>query len=209
MSDFRGNGRSQEAIMSELQDSVKNVDWMAIAIPCSVKSCNQHDFLPCKCSECGAVTCQDHLQDHNCEKPVENKEVPQCPLCNKFVFVRASEDVNVVIEEHISSNCTLRLLKERTKKNRKKKCPVKGCKQRLLFPVECASCREQYCTSHRFPDSHSCTPTSCHTQARRRKQQKSHSSQSQPRSSTSTSSPIDAVRRHWQSIWAQRQSKTK
>eukprot|EP00055_Hartaetosiga_balthica_P018022 m.126997 g.126997 ORF g.126997 m.126997 type:complete len:206 (+) comp9440_c0_seq1:169-786(+) len=205
MSDFRGSGRSQKEIMDDLQQGIEDVDFMAIATPCSVKSCNQHDFLPCKCQECGVVTCRSHLRDHDCSKPIISKEVPQCPLCSKFVFVKSSEDVNVVMDEHISSSCKSKLLKDHTKKNKKKKCPVKGCKQRLLFPVECASCREQYCTSHRFPDHHDCMPVSCHSQARRRSKKGSSSSSS----STPATSTINTIRNHWQRIYAQTMKQNK
>lgn len=46
--------------------------------------------------------------------------------------------------------------------HKKKKCPVKGCREKLttLNSFDCKSCGESVCLRHRLPTDHSCTPRS-------------------------------------------------
>ena len=51
---------------------VHETDFLSIGTHCAIKDCNQLDFLPATCHQCGITTCQSHLHNHNCSNPPQN-----------------------------------------------------------------------------------------------------------------------------------------
>eukprot|EP00795_Rhopilema_esculentum_P000415 gene415-10084_t len=84
-----------------------------------------------------------------------DRRVPVCPLCNQPVSIKPGEIPDRRVNDHIESDCKsdLALAKRKTYTN---KCSVKGCKQRELVPVTCATCRKNFCLRHRHENDHEC-----------------------------------------------------
>ncbi|XP_065058953.1 AN1-type zinc finger protein 2A-like [Rhopilema esculentum] len=125
---------------------------------CSLENCKQLDFLPVDCDLCKKVFCKDHVgyEQHACtEKYQKDRRVPVCPLCNQPVSIKPGEIPDRRVNDHIESDCKsdLALAKRKTYTN---KCSVKGCKQRELVPVTCATCRKNFCLRHRHENDHEC-----------------------------------------------------
>lgn len=122
---------------------------------CSLSTCKQLDFLPFTCDACKNIFCKDHLKydEHQCAF-AQNKDrrVPVCPLCNQPISVSATDSVDQKVNEHIENYCKSDLAKHK----RSNRCKVKGCKQHMLVPVLCASCKQNYCLRHRHEDDHNC-----------------------------------------------------
>lgn len=125
---------------------------------CGNKECKQLDFLPMKCDACSQIFCNEHIHynTHSCtESYKKDNQVPVCPLCNKLIPVKKEEMVDVVVGQHIDSDCQSDPAKER-RKVYTNKCSKKGCKVKEMIPVRCEKCRLNYCLKHRFEDDHNC-----------------------------------------------------
>eukprot|EP00397_Hematodinium_sp_SG-2012_P058792 GEMP01074718.1.p1 GENE.GEMP01074718.1~~GEMP01074718.1.p1 ORF type:complete len:185 (+),score=39.26 GEMP01074718.1:77-631(+) len=121
---------------------------------CSVDSCHQLDFLPFVCDLCDRPFCLDHrtYDAHKCPRAEDcDCRVILCPLCKNSVKIVPGEDVNVTFDRHRrSSDCKL--------KEKKKKCPVAGCKEKLTLSniFDCPKCKQTVCLKHRYEDTHEC-----------------------------------------------------
>lgn len=62
----------------------------------------------------------------------------------------------IQVKEHIDSGCQTNLAKRKPAE----RCRAKGCKQRELIPVLCASCKLIFCLRHRHENDHNCSEQS-------------------------------------------------
>ncbi|KAI0797344.1 hypothetical protein BC629DRAFT_265065 [Irpex lacteus] len=153
--------------MATAQD--RNTDLLAIGHQCSQSTCNLVDFLPFTCQHCSQRYCGEHFlpQAHKCEKYDEskfNRVAPSCPLCNDPVAIPPGQDPNVYMERHITIECSVTTGK--TKTSSVPRCSQARCGKLLFAPIPCASCKQQYCPSHRFPKDHTCIqPSSSNAKA--------------------------------------------
>lgn len=125
---------------------------------CSVEDCKLIDFLPFTCDCCQKVFCLKHRSyiKHQCPKGDKNDvTVVICPLCAKGVRLIPEEDPNITWESHVNTECDPSNYEKATKK---KKCPVRGCREVLTFSntVKCRDCTIDHCLKHRFGPDHSC-----------------------------------------------------
>ncbi|PWA54840.1 armadillo-type fold protein [Artemisia annua] len=125
---------------------------------CSVDDCKLIDFLPFTCDSCHKVFCLEHrgYSTHQCPNANRNDvTVVVCPLCAKGVHLVPDQDPNITWESHVNTDCDPSNYDKVTKK---KKCPVKGCKETLTFSntIKCRDCTVDHCLKHRFGPDHSC-----------------------------------------------------
>ncbi|KAI8384315.1 uncharacterized protein BYT42DRAFT_493548, partial [Radiomyces spectabilis] len=114
------------------------------------------DFLPYTCYHCKKIFCQEHfkLDDHHCpslEDPTLDVRVPTCPICEKPVPGPRGEDPNIRVNRHIQNNCA-----DPTSKSPGNICHLRGCKAKLLVPIQCPDCGQSYCVKHRLGADHQC-----------------------------------------------------
>ncbi|KAI0346035.1 hypothetical protein BDW22DRAFT_1353701 [Trametopsis cervina] len=138
-----------------------NTELLSIGHQCSHPSCHLVDFLPFKCQHCASPFCASHFrpQAHACEKYDEHavdRVAPSCPLCNTPVAIPPGEDPNVRMDRHISSECSITTGK--TKTSSTPHCAQPRCGKLLFAPIQCSTCKHQYCPAHRFPKDHTCSP---------------------------------------------------
>lgn len=78
-----------------------------------------------------------------------------CPLCAQGVRLVPNEDPNITWDLHVNGDCDPSNYQKATKK---KRCPVPGCKEILVFSntIRCKSCTQEYCLRHRFGPDHNC-----------------------------------------------------
>ncbi|KAK9671044.1 hypothetical protein RND81_12G002900 [Saponaria officinalis] len=125
---------------------------------CSLPDCRQIDFLPFSCDRCRQVFCLDHRSytQHHCpQADSQGVTVVICPLCAKGVRLLPHEDPNITWESHVNTACDPSNYHKATKKRR---CPVVGCKEILVFSntVMCKDCTTDHCLKHRFGPDHKC-----------------------------------------------------
>ncbi|KVI03491.1 Zinc finger, AN1-type [Cynara cardunculus var. scolymus] len=118
---------------------------------CSVDDCKIIDFLPFTCDCCNKVFCLDHRSyiSHQCPKANKNnRTVVICPLCAKGVHLVLDQDPNITWESHVNTDCDPSNYEKVTKK---KKCPVRGCRETLTFSntIKCRDCTIEHCLKHR------------------------------------------------------------
>lgn len=104
------------------------------------------------------VFCLEHRQykSHNCPNTKDHDvTVIVCPVCHKSIRTVANEDENVTWDRHVRTNCDPSNYEKATKKPR---CPVRGCKEILVFSnkVLCNDCKREVCLKHRFGLDHGC-----------------------------------------------------
>ncbi|KAK1578406.1 hypothetical protein Q3G72_030053 [Acer saccharum] len=125
---------------------------------CSFNDCHQIDFLPFTCDCCHRIYCLEHrsYNQHQCPK-AEKRDVTVviCPLCAKGVRLIPDEDAHITWETHVNTDCDPSNYDKVTKK---RKCPVRGCKEVLAFSntIKCRDCNLDHCLKHRFGPDHSC-----------------------------------------------------
>ncbi|KAL9232568.1 hypothetical protein vseg_007667 [Gypsophila vaccaria] len=125
---------------------------------CSLPDCRQIDFLPFTCDRCRQVFCLEHRSYtlHRCpQADAQGVTVVVCPLCAKGVRLIPDEDPNITWERHLHTACDPTNYEKATKKRR---CPVVGCKEILVFSntVKCKDCTIDHCLKHRFGPDHKC-----------------------------------------------------
>jgi len=142
---------------------------------CDFKDCKLLDFLPFTCDGCRQIFCLDHrsFTAHKCSSPPINTTLPQCPLCNQYLNVKPTEDINRRVEEHIVKGCPP---EPKQVTNLHNPCSQKGCKNKEVVPVFCKVCLKNYCFSHRLQQDHACTQTSSPTPIDQNKKNESYSS---------------------------------
>ncbi|CAF0781600.1 unnamed protein product [Adineta steineri] len=122
------------------------MEFSTLGQHCSMKTCNQLDFLPMKCNLCSIVFCKEHIkyEEHQCPSFYrKNVEVPVCSSCNNGASLRNREcrcDPSLKKREKVYSY----------------KCSVISCKQHEAIEVKCYKCSKRFCLKHRFPDDHKC-----------------------------------------------------
>lgn len=132
---------------------------------CSHPDCHMLDFLPFKCSGCNKAFCSDHRSrtQHKCPAGVvtikegeDSGEVVVCPVCAKGIRLLKGQDPNHAFEAHSRSRDCDPANYERVM--RKRKCPVKGCRETLstVNQVRCKTCHFTTCMKHRLPFDHQC-----------------------------------------------------
>nr|XP_043610334.1 zinc finger AN1 and C2H2 domain-containing stress-associated protein 13-like [Erigeron canadensis] len=125
---------------------------------CSVDDCKLIDFLPFTCDCCNKVFCLEHRSytTHKCPNANKNdRTVVICPLCAKGVHLVPEQDPNITWESHVNTDCDPSNYEKVTKK---KKCPVRGCREILTFSntIQCRDCTIDHCLKHRLGLDHSC-----------------------------------------------------
>ena len=136
------------------------MEFPDVGAHCEFESCRMLDFLPVHCGHCKGAFCREHglPHQHSCpEAVVENKTIPQCPLCGEYIEFLGG-DLEALIDAHVSSGCTSNILvipeidPETGKKKKKKKyntdCGIRKCKHVADFVSECSYCGEGYCLTH-------------------------------------------------------------
>jgi len=146
-----GGGNASEQSEEEGDISSQN------ATPCSFSSCHEVPLLPFKCDGCRKYYCLSHrlVHAHNClNSSSVNNSVFVCPICRGGVTIVPGESIHVTFERHERGQ---ECIQKRGVK-RAPKCPVKGCKERLVkgMAVDCAQCKRQHCALHR--SEHNCQP---------------------------------------------------
>jgi len=127
---------------------------VVVGAQCAVQECRQLDFLPFTCDLCSLTYCLDHrtYQKHRCPRADEQDcRVILCPICHNSIRIVPNEDINLTFERHRTSpDCK--------KKEKKARCPVAECKEKLTFSntFDCKKCGKQVCLKHRFEDLHPC-----------------------------------------------------
>jgi len=140
-----------------------NMELPGLGKQCAEASCNQLDFLPLRCDSCENVFCKDHLTYnlHSCPNAYKKDvQVPVCPLCGIPVPVPRGQAPDILVGQHIDSDCKSDPAKQRRKifTNR---CNKSGCKRKEIVPVKCAVCLLNFCLKHRHCQDHECKePTS-------------------------------------------------
>ncbi|KAF2307917.1 hypothetical protein GH714_033338 [Hevea brasiliensis] len=140
---------------------------------CTKEDCKQIDFLPFTCDRCRQVPILSlsrlFISDgfwyfvwsteailHSCPK-ADGKDVTVviCPLCAKGVRLNPDEDPNISWETHVNTECDPSNYEKVTKK---RKCPVRGCREVLTFSntIKCRDCTIDHCLKHRFGPDHDC-----------------------------------------------------
>lgn len=148
----------------EKTDTTKTMEFANTGSHCSSPECKQHDFLPFTCSKCKGVFCLEHrsVLSHSCESSnVDNKIVPECPMCGRMVDSSGAADVNDAVERHIASGCTMFV--KATSLNTARKCSIESCKVKDIVEMKCKHCDEHFCVAHRMPRDHLCVPEPVHT----------------------------------------------
>ncbi|KAK7392870.1 hypothetical protein VNO78_21320 [Psophocarpus tetragonolobus] len=125
---------------------------------CAVSDCKLIDFLPFTCDRCDQVYCLEHRSyiKHQCAKADKlDVTVVICPLCTKGVRLVPDQDPNITWENHVNTECDPSNYEKATKK---KKCPVPGCREILVFSntINCRDCKVDHCLKHRFGPDHKC-----------------------------------------------------
>ncbi|PKA57437.1 Zinc finger AN1 and C2H2 domain-containing stress-associated protein 16 [Apostasia shenzhenica] len=125
---------------------------------CSVEDCKLIDFLPFTCDRCNQVFCLQHRSylSHLCPNANQTDvTVLICPLCAQGVRLVPNEDPNITWDNHVNGDCDPSNYQKVTKK---KRCPVLGCKETLVFSntVRCKDCFQDHCLRHRFGPDHKC-----------------------------------------------------
>ncbi|KAF9221559.1 hypothetical protein BS17DRAFT_784943 [Gyrodon lividus] len=142
----------------------RDAQLLSIGHQCSESSCLTIDFLPFKCQHCLESFCGEHFSvtGHRCPKYDESKHnrvAPSCPLCNNPVAIPRGEDPNIRMERHINTDCSV--MTGNTGRLRSQPVCARGkCGKVLYAPINCNSCRKQYCPQHRFPKDHGCSSLS-------------------------------------------------
>ncbi|KAF8574330.1 hypothetical protein K439DRAFT_1394438 [Ramaria rubella] len=142
-------------------ESPHNSHLLFIGQQCHATQCYMVDFLPFRCDHCKHAFCADHYKptSHECEKydaAKLDRIAPPCPLCNTPVAIPQDQDPNVRMEQHIERECNVTTGK-RAKTGGMPVCARGKCGKLLFAPIKCNSCSRQFCASHRFPSSHSCS----------------------------------------------------
>ncbi|XP_020219148.1 zinc finger AN1 and C2H2 domain-containing stress-associated protein 13 isoform X3 [Cajanus cajan] len=125
---------------------------------CAVSDCKLIDFLPFTCDRCDQVYCLEHRSyiKHQCTK-ADKRDVTVviCPLCAKGVRLVPDQDPNITWENHVNTECDPSNYEKVTKK---KKCPVPGCREILVFSntIKCRDCTVDHCLKHRYGPDHKC-----------------------------------------------------
>ncbi|KAI9493089.1 hypothetical protein BDB00DRAFT_383885 [Zychaea mexicana] len=135
---------------------------------CTFEGCSQLDFLPYTCYQCKKIFCQEHfkLDEHRCPSlndPQLDVRVPTCPICESPVPGPRNEDPNIRVNRHIQNNCA-------DTKKPSNVCRQKGCKAKLLVPMQCSDCGKAYCVKHRLPVDHECKKENRYTSVYKSKQ---------------------------------------
>jgi len=130
------------------------MEFPSLGKHCSVEDCKLLDFLPFTCDGCRQTFCLDHrkYKSHQCRSAPLDVTVPQCPMCSQIISISNNEDINRVVEEHISQGCP----PIRSNPNRTHRCSQKGCKKGEFVPVICKGCHKNYCFNHRLVQDHTC-----------------------------------------------------
>ncbi|CAO3608720.1 unnamed protein product [Cunninghamella echinulata] len=107
--------------------------------------------LPDVGKHCSLKDCSQ-LDNHNCpikQDPNFDVRVVTCPICSKPVPGPRNEDPNDRVYRHIQNNC----MDQKAPSNL---CKLKGCKAKLLVPMNCNACGLSYCVKHRLEQDHQC-----------------------------------------------------
>lgn len=128
------------------------VDFMNLGQHCTVRDCNQLDFLPFECHKCNGVFCLVHrtMEAHQCEHVKDNdRKAPVCPKCKQVLIVKSPTDD--ALQRHLKSGCT-----KNVSTSVKTMCSKEGCGNAEYIPFKCRACRKNYCVKHRLPSQHLC-----------------------------------------------------
>jgi hypothetical protein len=135
----------------------------ANALPCSHPTCHSSSLLSFKCDACVRAFCLAHRLPHAHQCPnmaAANHTIFLCPLCKGSVDVVPGESIHATFERHEATPGCRALAAQRRagKPVGAPRCPVKGCKAKLVagMAMRCSACKEQHCIMHRDPTLHAC-----------------------------------------------------
>ncbi|XP_055341719.1 AN1-type zinc finger protein 2A-like [Paramacrobiotus metropolitanus] len=161
-----GSGARQNRSGSNSPDlDLRQHDAFHVGAHCEENTCNRLDFLPVKCDGCGKTFCKEHYryEHHQCSSGrQQDNQVPVCPLCNAPVPIKRGQLPDLVVSEHLDTECrsekalTLQARKRQAGQVYAHGCAVPGCKRKEMLKVDCPHCRRSFCLAHRFPDDHQC-----------------------------------------------------
>ncbi|KAI8139732.1 hypothetical protein BJV82DRAFT_242346 [Fennellomyces sp. T-0311] len=121
---------------------------------CSLPSCKTLDFLPITCPFCQKTFCGPHglPADHDCSQWERvDRRVVQCNACQNMVMVPDGSRVEQALEQHVCRPL---------EPVQKKKCGVRGCREfeqhKIVLPVHCDACDQDFCLKHRLKMDHGC-----------------------------------------------------
>ena len=134
---------------------------------CNEPGCNQLDFLPFECGDCGKTFCAQHreLDQHDCAKGLRKRlgrVVDTCPDCGQLVTQVSDKTMEASMALHgleCAGNSTTAPSKKKTKKKRKIRCAAGGCKEDISKDWKqfcCRACDQKYCCTHRVETEHNC-----------------------------------------------------
>ena len=127
------------------------MDFVDLGAHCSVKHCNQQDFLPFLCDGCSLKFCLKHrcYKSHSCKSVPLGQRVLICPYCNKGIPFIESEEIVLTWERHTS--------KPECKKSQNFACSNNTCKKIIsdINSIICKKCNKRVCLS-RYTDQHDC-----------------------------------------------------
>lgn len=138
-----------------LKTSSLEMELPNIGKHCSLKSCNQLDFLPFKCSLCNDIFCGEHYKQdsHPCAGTKADARATVCPVCSQVIPVNRNSNPNLAVDAHIAKGCQ----PVTTTKAYTNSCSVPNCKVKSLVPIKCDACLKTHCIKHRLEADHSCT----------------------------------------------------
>lgn len=102
------------------------------------------------------------LSDSPLTLPTQNR-VPSCPLCSQPVTFPVGTDPNPAMDHHLSSACVV-LNPHLASSSGKAKPPPGGmpichqrrCQSKMVVPIKCSDCQEEFCPTHRWGKDHAC-----------------------------------------------------
>lgn len=144
---------------------------------CAISTCKKTDFLPFTCPQCKldvklsfhSQHCEEHKHpsSHSCLADAQtfNKAIV-CPICLETLNYKGNEDPNDIVNFpfiqcllHQATNCHPENYQKKLQA-KTKKCGLSQCKKKLnkVNTFDCSKCFQEFCLSHRFPESHECQP---------------------------------------------------
>lgn len=79
-----------------------------------------------------------------------------CPLCEEVIVVKAGQDPNVVVDDHMSSPLCSQTPTQKAKTTHTIKHKCFKCGKHEMVKATCSGCSQDFCLKHRFGKDHDC-----------------------------------------------------
>jgi predicted nucleic acid binding AN1-type Zn finger protein len=150
---------------------------------CEAPLCNQLDFLPFHCADCGNTFCAEHREwkEHNCAAglhKLQGRVVDTCTDCGRVVPQLQNKTMAESMALHCAAggNCDGHAKKSKKKKKKtanadgteannstsrpkRERCAVRRCKEDIRASYKqfhCRECHNKFCVKHRLALEHDC-----------------------------------------------------